>query len=82
MSYSDAATHVLGRFVEKCRTAGGPKAGYNLRRDSIEQGWRASDAAAMDEGLADLVSRGVLAANEAGDRYILTEQGVETLAEL
>ncbi len=82
MSYSDAATHVLVRFVEKCRLAGGPKAGYNLRRRSIEQGWRVSDAKAMDEGLADLVSQGILASNEAGDRYILTEQGVETLTAL
>ena len=78
MSYSDAETHVLARFSEKSRIAGGPKAGYNLRQRSIEQGWEASRGAVAD-GVDSLVSKGLLASNDAGDRLSLTEQGVEAL---
>ena len=76
MDFSDGESRVLERFAEKCRIAGGPKAGYNLRRDSIIYGWDAGRVEAADAGLASLVDRGLLAANEAGDRFSLTEEGV------
>ena len=80
MSLSEAEAHVLHRFAEKCRIAGGAKAGYVLRRRSVEQGWDRADGSAMEQALEALVSRGLLAVNEAQDRFILTEQGVESLA--
>jgi hypothetical protein len=79
MSYSETETEVLRRFFEKCRIAGGAKAGYNLRRQAIELGVSGQAAEGLDEGLASLVEKGLLASNEAGDRFILTESGVEAL---
>lgn len=79
MSYSEAESKVLARFVEKCRIAGGPKAGYNLRRQAIAYGLAGEAESETSEGLESLVSRGLLASNEAGDRFILTEAGVEAL---
>jgi DNA-binding PadR family transcriptional regulator len=80
MSPPAAELHVLHRFAEKCRLAGGAKAGYVLRRRSLEQGWDRARAGQLDEALDALVGRGVLAVNEARDRFVLTEQGVEALA--
>ena len=79
MSYSEAESRVLARFAEKCRIAGGPKAGYNLRQAAIEYGWDAEQRAAATEGLLSLVERTLLASNESGDRYILTAEGAEVL---
>ena len=79
MSYSETETEVLHRFHEKCRIAGGAKPGYNLRRRAIELGVSSQAAADLDQGLASLVEKGLLAANEAGDRFILTESGVEAI---
>lgn len=76
---SSAADHILERFAEKCRIAGGPKAGYMLRKESIQYGLDEQGTAATDEALAALVERGVLTPNEAGDRYFLTEAGVDEL---
>lgn len=79
MSYTDAEAAILARFSEKCRIAGGPKAGYVLRKRSIEYGWNDERRAAAAEGLGALVEKGLLASSEAGDRFILTEQGAQTL---
>ena len=79
MSYSEAEAHVLSRFREKCRIAGGPKAGYVLRLRSIEQGWDPGGGSAAEQGLRELVDRGLLASNEAGDRFALTAEGVAVL---
>lgn len=77
VAFSEAEVQVLGRFREKCRIAGGPRAGYNLRRESIL--FELEGPAASDQGLADLVEKGLLVGNEAGDRFILTEEGVAAL---
>lgn len=76
---STATDHVLERFAEKCRIAGGAKPGYMLRKESIQYGLEDAALAATEEALAALVERGVLVANDAGDRYFLTEAGVEEL---
>ena len=80
MSYSEAESLVLARFAEKSRIAGGPKAGYNLRKASIEYGGDARHRAAATEGLLSLVEKALLVSNESGDRYILTTEGAEVLA--
>lgn len=82
MEYTDAENDVLARFSEKCRIAGGAKAGYVLRRQSIEYGWDEARRVAAAAGLEALVERGLLATNEARDRFVLTEQGVGALAAL
>jgi hypothetical protein len=78
MMFSEAETSVLNRFQEKCRIAGGAKPGYNLRRQAIEAG-AVAGGEAVAGGLASLVEKGLLASNEAGDRFILTETGVEAI---
>ena len=80
MTFSEAEIEVLNRFHEKCRIAGGAKPGYNLRRRAIQGSLAAGTAAAIDEGLTSLVEKGLLAGNEAGDRFILTAAGVEALS--
>lgn len=79
MGFSDDESRILGRFTEKCRIAGGPKAGYVLRRQSIEYGWDETRREAASRGFETLVEKGLLAANENGDRFVLTEQGVAAL---
>lgn len=79
MDFTNGESRVLERFAEKCRIAGGPKAGYNLRRDSIVYGWDEARHQAAAAALESLVDKGVLAANEAGDRFSLTEDGVAAL---
>lgn len=79
MSFSESETVVMNRFRDKCLVAGGARAGYNLRRQSIQYGMDATEAEAADAGIASLVERGVLIANEDGDRIILTQAGAEAL---
>ena len=80
MSDFDAEAHVLSVFREKCRRAGGPKAGYNLRRQAIEYGVAEEQWDICAGALESLVGQGLLMSNEAGDRFILTEEGAETIA--
>lgn len=80
MSYSGEERAVLDRFVEKTRIAGGPKPGYMMRRDSIVYGL--DDPHRLNGALESLVERGVLKLNEGGDRYYLTAEGAEQLAQL
>lgn len=79
MAFSETESGIMNRFHDKCRIAGGAKAGYNLRRQAIEAGFARPDGDAIDEGLASLVEKGLLASNEAGDRFILTATGVEAI---
>lgn len=80
MDFSEGESRILRRFAEKCHIAGGPQVGYGLRRQSIEYGLPDSARTATTEGLETLVGRGLLVANESGDRYLLTEAGVAALA--
>ena len=79
MSRSEAESLVLERFREKCLIAGGAKAGYVLRRESIEYGWSEEQVAESERELDSLVDRGLLAVNEDGSRYFLTEEGASVL---
>lgn len=69
---------ILERFKVKCVAAGGPRTGYVLRRKAIGK----AVSADLDAGLAGLVEKGLLAANEDGALYFLTDAGVEAIAEL
>jgi len=80
MSYSAEEQRVLDRFIEKTRIAGGPKAGYMMRRDSIAYGL--DDPDRLRGALDSLVEKGLLKLNEGGDRFYLTADGAEQLAEL
>lgn len=81
MSSSAATDIVLKRFADKCRIAGGPKPGYMLRKESIQYGLDDPLVEATEKALEELVERGLLAPNESGERYFLTESGVEALEE-
>ena len=72
---------VLDRFREKCRIAGGPKPGYNMRRDSICFFSAETPDLDLDGALALLAEKGLLKPNETGDRFILTAAGAELLSE-
>ena len=79
MAFSETESGILNRFHEKCRIAGGAKAGYNLRRQAVEAGLAGLEGDAVGEGLASLVEKGLLISNEAGDHFILTATGVEVI---
>ena len=77
MDLSTVEQTVMERFSEKTHLAGGPRAGYVLRRQALAYG-RDPDFD-LDAGLRALVERGLLTTNESGDYVYLTEQGVEAL---
>lgn len=80
MEFSQSERAILRRYEEKCRIAGGARAGYLLRLAAIERlGEEAGGTGAVDGGLAALVEKGLLKPTEAGDRYYLTEAGAELL---
>lgn len=73
---------ILDRFWEKCRIAGGVRAGYVLRRDAIH--YIADDHPGLDfdEGLDSLEKRGLLKPNEERNFWFLAEPGAEVLTAL
>jgi hypothetical protein len=77
MEMSPSESAVLARFAEKCRAAGGPQAGQQVRRASFSSTARRNPGVDVDEGLSRLVEKGVLKATEKADRFFLTEAGVE-----
>ncbi len=82
MEHTEVEKLILERFFQKCRLAGGPRVGYMLRRRAIC--WVEDEHPNLDfgAGLDGLVEKGVLKRNDGGDRYFLSEEGVETLNEL
>ena len=80
MGYSEGESRVLRRFAEKCHIAGGPQAGYALRRQVLEYGLTPEGRSAAAGGVEALIEKGLLVGNESGDRLILTAAGVEALA--
>jgi len=81
MANFDPEAQVVRVFKEKCRLAGGAKAGFNLRRESILYGTSDEQRLACDEAIGTMVESGLLVGNEPGDRFILTEDGVAALAD-
>jgi len=77
----DPEASVLSVFKERCRRAGGLKAGFNLRQQSIRYNVPDEEKSACDEAIASLVGKGLLVGNEPGDRYSLTEDGVAALSD-
>lgn len=82
MDLSEVERVILDRFREKCRIAGGARAGYVLRRDAIRFVADEHPGLDFDQGLESLEERGLLKANEEKSLYFLAEPGVEALAGL
>lgn len=76
MDLTTSEQDVMDRFAHKTHIAGGPKAGYVLRRQALVS----SAEAEVDGGIASLAERGLLTVGESGDFVYLTEAGVEALA--
>lgn len=62
--------------------SGGPRPGFVLRRDSVAYHAQRHPELDFDQGLAGLVGKGVLAANETGDRFALTQEGSDLMAQV
>lgn len=82
MSEPSCESLILNRFFEKCRIAGGPKAGYVLRKAAINYGIDQDRESEFDGCLAGLVDQGVLSSNEASTLFFLTAKGVDVLTEM
>lgn len=80
LSRSEAA--VLALYHEKTRIAGGAKPGYLLRLESIRRLGERTPGVEVEQGLAGLAEKSLLQPTEKGDRYYLTESGVERLQAL
>lgn len=73
---------ILERFRERTHSAGGPKAGYVLRREAVRQ--KHPDVPEPDLAAAfdALLARGLVAANEDSPVVFLTEAGAEAVRSL
>lgn len=79
MELSRSESAVLSRFAEKCRAAGGPQPGQQVRRASLSWTARRNPGVDVEEGLSRLVEKGILKSTEKSDRFFLTEAGVEAV---
>lgn len=79
MELTPAEQHVLGRFAEKCRIAGGPRVGFVLRKASICYYADEHPELDLEAGLGGLVEKGLLKVNEEGNLYFLTAAAAERL---
>ena len=77
MDLSVAEQIVMDRFQQKTRIAGGPKAGYVLRRAAVVYG-QESDFD-LDAALTGLMDRELLTSSEGGEWIYLTQSGAESL---
>ena len=82
MTEANCESFILNRFFEKCRIAGGPKAGYVLRKAAINYGIEPERESEFEICLAGLVKQGVLFSNEASTLFFLTAKGVDVLTEM
>lgn len=71
---------ILDRFYEKSRMAGGPRAGYMLRKRAVVCLEDAHQELDLEAGLESLTERGLLLRAESGELYYLSEAGSEALA--
>ena len=78
LSQSEAA--IMAHYNEKTRIAGGVKAGYLLRLESIRRLRNEDPQLDVEGGLGALVEKDLLQPTETGDRYYLTEAGAEYLS--
>jgi len=76
MDLSKPEQLVLERFLEKCRMAGGSRAGYMLRKQAIVYRHPEVD---LDPALAGLVDKDLLKVNEGGQLFYLTAAGHDLL---
>lgn len=70
---------ILDRFRQKCRAAGGPRTGFVLRRGSALFIQKNHPDLDLESGIAALVTKGLLKANESGAFLYLTAEGVDQL---
>jgi hypothetical protein len=82
MTTDAAAEVILHRFHDKCHSAGGPRAGYVLRRKAILQVQGRHPDLDLESGLDALVEEGLLKVSEEGTFFFLTAAGVEKLDEV
>jgi len=75
MDLTDAEQTVMQRFAHKTHIAGGAKAGYVLRRQTILSGAETE----VEGGIAALVERGLLTVSDGGEFVYLTEDGAAAL---
>ena len=80
MTTTPAEQIILQRFREKCRLAGGPRAGFVLRHGAVMYVQHRHPEIDLEEGVASLIERGLLKASESGDFLFLSEAGVEALS--
>ena len=78
MNLSAAEQTVMDRFAQKTHIAGGPRAGYVLRKQAV--GSEQEPDFDLDGGIAALVDKGLLATSEGGEWVYLTPEGAAQLA--
>lgn len=81
MTTKTAPEIILDRYREKCRMAGGPRAGFVLRRRALLYIQPEHSGLDLEAGIAALEDQGLLKANESGSFLFLTQAGVDVLAE-
>lgn len=82
MTESPVERQILERFRERTHSAGGPKAGYVLRRHAVRTAHPELPAADLDAAFASLLERGLVAANVDSPVVFLTEAGAEAVRAL
>ncbi len=70
---------IMDRFYEKSRMAGGPRAGYVLRKDAVVCLGDEHPDLDFESGLEALIDKGLLLRAESGGFYYLSEAGSEAL---
>lgn len=71
---------ILDRYREKCRMAGGPRAGFVLRRRALLYVQPEHPGLDLEAGIAALEDQGLLKSNESGSFLFLTQAGADVLA--
>ena len=77
MELSKAEQVILARFQERCQRAGAVQPGFGVRAGAIRYVQPKYPGVDLDQGLASMVEKGWLKANEARTWYFLTPDGAE-----
>jgi hypothetical protein len=72
---------LLERYREKCHMAGGPRAGFVLRRRALLYVQSEHPDLDLEAGISTLEDQGLLKSSESGSFLFLTQAGVEALTE-
>lgn len=80
MPTSTAEEIILERFRLKSRAAGGPRAGFVLRRASVLYVQEQHPDMDLQSGIGQLVEKEILKTSESGDYLFLTAAGADLLS--